>query len=281
MDELRAMMMINCSNNPIPQSIITPQPIFPTWKLYNNPFYNHHSNPFSPPKIASSFTLMETELELARAQIAELQAELQYEKKARKRAESVNRRLAKELAEERRGREAIEKICEELARGISFDKAEIMRLKSEIEEERKMLKMAEVFREERVQMKLAEAKFLFEAKLLELESNKKQEQEQEPQDLLTGKFSRLIIGEKTSSFSSCNEHYGGCVSAVHRKSSPEGENHHIKRGIKGSVEFPRVVRAINGSRNRNWETKLECQKALLRILLRQKSAIRSNHLIIS
>lgn len=44
--------------------------------------------------------------------------------------------------------------------------------KAEMQEERKMLRIVEVLREERVQMKLAEAKILLEEKLLELEATK-------------------------------------------------------------------------------------------------------------
>lgn len=312
----------NSTNESIPEYPITTTTC-PTWKLYENPFYNshhHHQHQhrhhkhyqskkhFHPPsarKIAASFwdltffrPIMETELDIARAQIIELKAELEHERKARKKGETMNKILAKELAEERRGREALGRVCEQLAREISSDKAEIDRIKKEIEEERKMLRVAEVLREERVQMKLAEAKVLFEEKLLELEGSKtsepdenptlKKEQEDEATAInLPGKFSRLMVGEKScyyncgadltravlSEKSSCNDN----VSSV---SSVTVENPHIKRGIKGFVEFPRVVRAI-GSKSRHWGTKLECQKAQLRILLRTKNAIRSNNLIIS
>ncbi|KAL0296419.1 UNVERIFIED_CONTAM: protein BRANCHLESS TRICHOME [Sesamum radiatum] len=185
----------------------------PTWKLYENPFYtshhklqqNHHHHqkqqqqqqqqdstdptqrqihrlnlPISARKIAASFwdltfikPFMESELEMARAQIAELKAELECERKARKKMESLNKRLARELSEERKGREALERVCEELAKEISCHKAEFSRMKREIEEERKMLRTAEVIREERVQMKLADAKILLEEKFSELEIAKK------------------------------------------------------------------------------------------------------------
>ncbi|KAJ6705343.1 PROTEIN BRANCHLESS TRICHOME [Salix purpurea] len=85
--------------------------------------------------------------------------------RARKKLETTSRRLAKELDEERRGREALERFCEELAREMSSDKEDIDQMKREMEEERKMIRMAEVLREERVQMKLAEAKMLFEERL--------------------------------------------------------------------------------------------------------------------
>lgn len=249
---------------------------------------------------------METELDVARSQIIELKAELDYERKARKKVESLNKRLAKELAEERRGREAMERVCEELAREISSDKEEIDRMKRDMEEERKMLRMAEVLREERVQMKLAEAKMLLEEKLIELEETKRDKipglisRASSSSGNLSGKFSRFVLGEKpiddnididsrdstrlslgSTEKLSCNDNVN-CVSsmAFQRRTSTEAENPHIKRGIKGFVEFPRVVRAI-GSKSRHWGTKLECQKAQLRILLKQRSPIRSNNLILS
>ncbi|TKY57282.1 hypothetical protein E2542_SST21728 [Spatholobus suberectus] len=72
---------------------------------------------------------------------------------------------------ERKGRELIEEVCDELAKEIGEDKAEVealkresMKLREEVEEERKMLQMAEVWREERVQMKLIDAKVALEEK---------------------------------------------------------------------------------------------------------------------
>ncbi|XP_022737587.1 protein BRANCHLESS TRICHOME [Durio zibethinus] len=345
-DMEEVMMMISSPGNPsnetIPQEHITTTTC-PSWKLYDNPFYysHHHQQqlcqsnkhlhqvnlPLSARKIAASFwdltffkpSVMDSELDIARAQIIDLKAELEYERKARKKAESLNKKLAKEFAEERRGREALERVCEELAREISFDKAEIDRMKREFEEERKMLRMAEVLREERVQMKLAEAKILFEEKLLELEETKRTpladtsvsriEQKNKEDKLpaftanLSEKFSRLVFNEKScdnsntavdsrestrfalsEKSSSCYDNISSSTvsssMAFQRKASLEPENPHIKRGIKGFVEFPRVVRAI-GSKSRHWGTKLECQKAQLSILLKQKSPIRSNSLITS
>ncbi|XWS38142.1 hypothetical protein CRYUN_Cryun19dG0104900 [Craigia yunnanensis] len=347
MEEVMMMLIStpgNPSNETIPEEPITTTTC-PTWKLYDNPFYysdHHHQHhhqqqqcqtskhlhqvnlPLSARKIAASFwgltffkPVMNSEWDIARAQIIDLKAELEYQRKARKKAESLNKKLAKELAEETRGREALERVCEELAREISLDKAEIDRMNREFEEERKMLRMAEVLREERVQMKMAEAKILFEEKLLELEETKrtqldssasKIEQKNKEDKLpaftanLSGKFSRLVFSEKScdnsnsavdsrestrfalsEKSSSCYDNINSSVSssmAIQRKASPEPENPHIKRGIKGFVEFPRVVRAI-GSKSRHWSTKLECQKAQIRILLKQKSPIRSNSLIMS
>ncbi|KAK2981933.1 hypothetical protein RJ640_019153 [Escallonia rubra] len=295
----------------------------PTWKLYENPFYYPPQQP--PPhiaeaeaeanqdckdsitaqkqihrlhlpasarKIAASFwdltfikPFMESELDIARAKIVELKAELEQERSARKKIESRNKRLAKEISEEKKGREALERVCEELAKEISSDKTELNRMKKEMEEERKMLRVAEVIREERVQMKLNEAKLVLEEKLLELEDTKQVRQSESTEsamcrteskkqhDLTTRKW---VIGEKSAE-SNGTVH---SVSIQRRASPPEAENPHIKRGIKGFVEFPKVVRAI-GSKSRHLGTKLECQKAQLMILLKHRSPIRSNNLIMS
>ncbi|KAF8008121.1 hypothetical protein BT93_K1953 [Corymbia citriodora subsp. variegata] len=291
---------------------------------------------------------MDSELQLLRAQIKEVRSELEHERKARKKVEHANKKLGKELAEERRGREALERVCEKLAREVSSDKADIDRMKREMEEERKMLRLAEVLREERVQMKLAEARVLLEEKIQELETAGRSTKNGGPSDyeddrveLVSRKIgrillfgdrskSRLVLSEKKSTCSdgnvvghhpnhvitrensssargaasvretasgdtcdrrssaiepgkagstggkACGDHdKNGAVSAAaagHRRPSPEPENPHIKRGIKGFVEFPRVVRAIGSKSSRHWGTKLECQKAQIRILLKQKSA---------
>ncbi|KAK4423167.1 protein BRANCHLESS TRICHOME [Sesamum alatum] len=303
----------------------------PTWKLYENPFYtshHHHQNrnqqqqkqdstdrhqrqihrlhlPISARKIAASFwdltfikPFMESELEMARAQIAELKAELECERKARRKMESLNKRLARELSEERKGREALERVCEELAKEISAHKAEFGRMKREIEEERRMLRTAEVIREERVQMKLADAKILLEEKLSELEIAKKTGPESSSSSAGSkkeGKINyeedntanptsfkeklRFVLGEKLpASVNVGNVH---SMAVMQRKACPEAENPHIRRGIKGFVEFPKVVRAIGCRSSKHLGSKLECQKAQLKILLKQKGPVRFNGLIAS
>lgn len=62
-----------------------------------------------------------------------------------------------------------------LLRKLGEDKAEVeafkresMKLREEVEEERKMLQMAEVWREERVQMKLIDAKVTLEEKYAQM-----------------------------------------------------------------------------------------------------------------
>ncbi|KAI3707149.1 hypothetical protein L6452_25411 [Arctium lappa] len=272
---------------PTPTPTPTPTP-FPTWKLYENPFYtcpqNHYNHnqetqdqeeedqkkqihllhfPVSTRKIAASFwdltfikPFMDSEFDTARSQIMELKAQLDHERRARKKAESVNKKLTKELMAEKKERETLEKVCEELAAELTSSKTDMSRLKMDMEEERKMIRVAEVLREERVQMKLSDAKIMLEEKMSELEitkmtHNNNHHQEEINRNVISGNSLKL-----------------------------EAENHHIKRGIRGFVEFPRVVRAI-GSRSRNLGTKLECQKAQLMILLKQKTQIQSNSLITS
>jgi chromosome segregation ATPase len=117
--------------------------------------------------------------------IACIAEELEVEKKLRRQTERLNKKLGKELADtkaslskamkevkrEKRAREILEQICDELARGIGEDRAQVEELKresakvrEEVEKEREMLQLADVLREERVQMKLSEAKYQFEEK---------------------------------------------------------------------------------------------------------------------
>ncbi|KAL9268849.1 hypothetical protein AKJ16_DCAP27053, partial [Drosera capensis] len=122
--------------------------------------------------------------------IHEALRELETEKRMRRQAERLNKKLGSELANaradlskatkeldsERREREILEQTCNELARGIGEDRQEVEELKresakarEEVEEEREMLQLADVLREERVQMKLAEARYEFEEKTAALE----------------------------------------------------------------------------------------------------------------
>ncbi|KAI4388187.1 hypothetical protein MLD38_000540 [Melastoma candidum] len=125
------------------------------------------------------------EHEKVRAFLDDIKSDLSREKKNRQRMEIVNSKLVDELAEaklstkrlmqeyekERKTRALVEEVCDELAKEIGEDKAEVdalkketTRLREEVDEERKMLQMAEVWREERVQMKLLDAKVALEEK---------------------------------------------------------------------------------------------------------------------
>ncbi|KAL9271786.1 hypothetical protein AKJ16_DCAP25931 [Drosera capensis] len=124
-----------------------------------------------------------------RAFIDDTRADLKGEKKSRQRLEIVNAKLVNDLAEaklsakrymqecgkERKARLLVEEVCDELAKEIGEDKAEAdalnkecTSLREEMEEEKKMLQMAEVWREERVQMKLVDAKVTLHEKYLQM-----------------------------------------------------------------------------------------------------------------
>ncbi|XP_068338476.1 uncharacterized protein At5g41620-like [Pyrus communis] len=119
------------------------------------------------------------------AAIACVAEELEVEKKLRRQTERLNKKLGKELADkeaalskatkelemEKRAKEIFEQVCNELATGLGEDRAQVEELKKEsekvreeVEKEREMLQLADVLREERVQMKLSEAKYHFEEK---------------------------------------------------------------------------------------------------------------------
>ncbi|XVF27865.1 hypothetical protein REPUB_Repub14bG0146000 [Reevesia pubescens] len=119
------------------------------------------------------------------ALIDDLKGQLSRERRKQQRMDFTNSQLIKELAEaklsamqlvqkyeeEKRTRELLEEVCNELAMKIGEDKAEVealrtetMKIREEVEEERSMLQVAEVWREERVQMKLIDAKLALESK---------------------------------------------------------------------------------------------------------------------
>ncbi|KAM5588686.1 hypothetical protein ABKV19_006914 [Rosa sericea] len=120
-----------------------------------------------------------------RAVIKELMKELSRERRSRQRMENLSTNLVSRLAnaklsadqfmktyeEEKLNRRFMEQVCSELAEHIGENKAELRALKresmkiiDELEEERRMLQMTEAWREERVQMKLIDAKLALEDK---------------------------------------------------------------------------------------------------------------------
>ncbi|KAH0454587.1 hypothetical protein IEQ34_016511 [Dendrobium chrysotoxum] len=140
-------------------------------------------------KIEEKAVWRRREHEKIRSVIDAMKENLNRERKNAQRLEIMNAKLVNELAEaklsakqflheyekERKARELMEEVCNELAKEIADDKAEVEALKlesvktrEEVEEERKMLQMAEVWREERVQMKLIDAKLALEEKYSKL-----------------------------------------------------------------------------------------------------------------
>ena len=123
------------------------------------------------------------EHEKIQAVIDGMKDDLSFERKNQKRTEILNSKLLDELAEakksakrflhdyekEKKARELLEDVCDQLAKEVGEDRADVeeskreyIRAREELEEERKMLQMAEVWREERVQMKLIDAKVALE-----------------------------------------------------------------------------------------------------------------------
>lgn len=107
-----------------------------------------------------------------------LREEIEEDRSACRLLKIQNKKLAKDLTEanvaaanaceeldrERKARELLEEVCNELAREIGEDKAEVEQLKQEqansrerVEEELKMMRIAALWREERVRTKISEA----------------------------------------------------------------------------------------------------------------------------
>ncbi|KAI3692786.1 hypothetical protein L6452_32609 [Arctium lappa] len=109
--------------------------------------------------------------------------ELEIEKKLRRQTERMNKKLGRELANtksclskaiekaetEKQATEILEQLCEKMAHKMEQDRADLQELKKEservreeMEEEREMLRVADILREERVHMKLLDAKYEYE-----------------------------------------------------------------------------------------------------------------------
>ncbi|KAK7831922.1 uncharacterized protein LOC112029317 [Quercus suber] len=121
--------------------------------------------------------------------VDDLKKELGRERKNRHKMEILSSKLVNQVAnaklsakqimqnceEEKRLRELMEEVCSELAKQIGEDEATVEVLKreykkvcEEVEEERKMRQMAEVWREELVQMKLVDAKLALEERYFQM-----------------------------------------------------------------------------------------------------------------
>ncbi|XP_010493143.1 PREDICTED: protein BRANCHLESS TRICHOME-like [Camelina sativa] len=105
-----------------------------------------------------------------------LKEKLSKEREEMKRAKAENSRLKKKILNMessvnrlRRERDTMEKVCEELVTRIDELKANARRMWNETEEEREMLQMAEMWREERVRVKFTEAKLSLQEKYEEMD----------------------------------------------------------------------------------------------------------------
>ena len=119
------------------------------------------------------------------ATVDDLKDKLARERRSRERMQLLNAKLAHELAEanlcakefmtnydkEKKERELMEEVCNELAMQIGENRAKLevllrdsSKICEEMQEERKMMQLAEIWLEERVQMKLTDAKLVLEDK---------------------------------------------------------------------------------------------------------------------
>ncbi|XP_022743598.1 uncharacterized protein At5g41620-like [Durio zibethinus] len=134
------------------------------------------------------------EQKVVEAAVVSIAGELEIERKLRRRFETLNNKLGKELAEtktsllksvkelesEKRARVVIEQVCDELARDVSEDKAakeelkrESAKVREEVEKGKEMMQLADVLHEQRVQMKLSEAKYQLEEKNAAVDKRRK------------------------------------------------------------------------------------------------------------
>ncbi|XP_066388410.1 protein BRANCHLESS TRICHOME-like [Miscanthus floridulus] len=213
---------------------------------------------------------MSSELELCVARIRDLRAELEFERRMRRKAEALSEALAAELADERRRGEAAEAECRALREEAGAARADAERALVGLEEERRMLRVAELWREERVQMKLADARAAVEEKLREIDDAVAQ-----LHATTTAAASDINKSSSPNGSKSTSQHgqQSPSRSQPHRREpGGGGENPHIRRGIKGFVEFPKAVR-LRGPREERVDlvSNLECQRAQLRVLMRHRS----------
>lgn len=210
-------------------------PSSPPWKLYDNPHFRSDPCHESPHPIS--------DLGLARAEIVSLLTEIEIERRRSREANSLCKSITLELAEERRLRAEAEAEA-----AYCRDAADIAL--RETEEERRMLKLADSWREERVQMKLADAAIVLEEKMREIAEN------DVPR---SGDIDCISVG----------------TGRLGR------ENAHFKRAVKGFLDSPQAacrVRSPGLGRDRVRDKdrvggNLECQKAQLRALLRQRNGV--------
>uniref|UniRef100_J3N4X7 GTD-binding domain-containing protein n=1 Tax=Oryza brachyantha TaxID=4533 RepID=J3N4X7_ORYBR len=179
--------------------------------------------------------------------LRELRAELEVERRMRRKAEALSEVLAVELEEERRRGGAAEAECRRMRGEVGEMRAEVERALEEIDEERRMLRIAAA---ELIDAAAAVATATADDK----------------------KISSTSSSPTTSIKSSPTNHQSQATSGqLHRREVAGGENPHIARGIKGFVEFPRAVRVRPREERVDLVSNLECQRAQLRALTRHRN----------
>ncbi|KAG2623412.1 hypothetical protein PVAP13_3KG059800 [Panicum virgatum] len=216
-------------------------------------------------ELDQGYGAMSSELELCVARIRALRAELELERRMRRKAEALSEALAAELAGERRQGEAVE---------AGAVRGEAERALAVAEEERRMRCVVELWREERVQMKLADAMAAMEERLREIDDAVAElrataaASDNHKSSCCGSSGSPNGKASPTSQQSPSHSQHGqespsqSQHSQVHRrKAAANGENPHIRRGIKGFVEFPKAVRMRPREDRADLVPNLECQRA--------------------
>lgn len=258
------------------------------------------------------------------SRVKSLADEVKRERKKCKKIGIMNSKLLSDIAEaklsakkfmdnlekEKKARRFLDDQCHELAEEIEGNQAEIgelrnqrERIQEEVEEERKMLQIAGVWREEQAQMKLLDAKLVVEDKLLDINdmiSNLEAflrkanlttdvDAHQVSQRSETSGVSSVSLKQSRKKESSAfkvktalsrNRDTTKSESSIITTVSPQRvfdgggvsvrRNPHVNRAMKGQIEWPRGVRRDELA-PKLLEDKLEGQKMLMRNVLKQRS----------
>lgn len=254
------------------------------------------------------------------SEVKNLAGSVKRERKNCRNMDMINSNLLRDISETKsssmmfirnleREKKAREDMCENLAKEIEESKAQIgalmnqqKRIEMEVEEERKMLQIAEVWREERMQMKLANARLILEDKYAEISNliadlqaflrklNKIEDEDDKrigdhhdhngSHNSAASEISAvsLMQSKKGSSGSKIETAWSGSKDArenivVDGSSDRSRRNPHVVRAMKGHIEWPpRGIPIPNRSSGSNrLKATLESQKTLLRNVLRQRN----------
>ncbi|KAL7130276.1 hypothetical protein ABFS83_13G123300 [Erythranthe nasuta] len=198
------------------------------------------------------------------------------------------KKLTVNIEKEKKARKLLEDSCNNLVKQIEGNKAEIgalvnqrMRMQEEVDRERKMMQLAEVWREEHAQTKLVDAKLILEDKLIEINSLIADLEAflvnaysvTEASEISSEKQLKKTLPKKKKKKESC-----AIIDKVETnlprnkdvcKKILMDRNPHVVRATKGRrpIEWPREIRREGENL---LEAKLESQKMLVRNVLKQR-----------
>lgn len=164
----------------------------------------------------------------ARRKVAALEEELAAERRHRRELEAANARLSESKLEQRRSMErAAREMMEEERAEVELLRRELAALREEMEEERRMLQMAELWREERVQMKLADARVALEQKYAQINRLQAEMEAFLLRRGGSGGGSSVMREAKLLGETASVRHELGCRSRSHRPSDREDEEDRV------------------------------------------------------